>query len=304
MNSINKNFIKRGKYQQKGINSKSQCLTCERKCIISEGKVGYCGTRLNFRGEIFTLVYGCIPAQSCNPIEKKPLYRFHPGTTAFTVGTYGCNFDCFWCQNWNLSHPSPSTLHLIKNCHTYLSPEDLVKKALEKGCQGTSISFNEPTLLFEYSLAVFKIAKQHGLYNTYVSNGYMTEQVLTDLIDQGLDAINIDVKGSPEMVNKYCGADMEKVWRNARILVEKGVHVEITTLLIENLNTDVTSIKTISKCIKEELGASTPYHLSRSFPRYKSEEYGFIKPTPLNLMHRALLLAKSEGLEWVYLGNV
>ena len=302
--SLDKRFIRKGKYQKK-INKKvSQCLTCERKCKISEGQIGHCGTRINYEGKIYTIVYGCIPAKSCNPIEKKPLYEFHPGTTAFTVGTYGCNFDCFWCQNWHLSHPNPSPLEKVKSSNDYLSPENLIKKAIEYNCEGTSISFNEPTLLFEYSLEVFDLAKKNGLYNTYVSNGYMTKKVLKDLIDHGLDAINIDIKGDSKMVRKYCGADVEKVWRNAKLFIDNDVHVEITTLLIEDLNTDVEIITNIATRVKEELGPSIPLHLTRAFPRYKSKKYGFTEPTPLKYLHRALFIAKKQGLESIYLGNI
>jgi len=302
--SINKKFIRKGKYHKKVNKQVSQCLTCERKCKIKEGEIGHCGTRVNFEGDIYTIVYGCIPAESCNPIEKKPLYNFHPGTTAFTVGTYGCNFDCFWCQNWSLSHPKSSPLEYVKRSTDYLSPENLIKKAIKNNCEGTSISFNEPTLLFEYSLDVFDLAKENGLYNTYVSNGYMTKKVLKDLIDHGLDAINIDIKGDSKMVRKYCGADVEKVWRNAKLFIDKDVHVEITTLLIENLNTDVEIIKNIATRVKEELGPSIPLHLTRAFPRYESKKYGFTETTPLKYLHRALLIAKKQGLESIYLGNI
>jgi pyruvate formate lyase activating enzyme len=302
--SINEDFVRKGKYQKYINNKLSQCLTCERKCKIREGEVGHCGTRLNFEGEIYTIVYGCIPSRSVNPIELKPLYHFHPGTKAFTVGTFGCNFDCFWCQNWHLSHPQPSVLHKIKTSHEYLSPEKFIEKALERNCEGISISFNEPTLLFEYSLDVFNLAHQNNLYNTYVSNGYMTKNVLTDLIEHGLDAINIDIKGDSAMVKKYCGTDVEKVWRNARLFIENDIHVEITTLLIEGFNSSVETIKAIVNRVKEELGTSIPLHLTRAFPRYRSKKYGFTEDTSLKMMHRALLIAKSQGLENVYLGNV
>ncbi len=302
--SIDKRFIRKGKYQKKCNKKVSQCLTCERKCKIKEGEIGHCGTRINYEGDIYTIVYGCIPAESCNPIEKKPLYTFHPGTTAFTVGTYGCNFDCFWCQNWHLSHPNPSTIEQVKKSKDYLSPENLIRKAIRNNCEGTSISFNEPTLLFEYSLDVFDLAKKNDLYNTYVSNGYMTKKVINDLIEHGLDAINIDIKGDSEMVRNYCGTDVEKVWRNAKCFIENDVHVEITTLLIKDLNTDVEIIANIANRIKEQLGASIPLHLTRAFPRYKSKNHGFTEPTPLKYLYRALLIAKKEGLETVYLGNI
>ncbi|MFX1259729.1 MAG: radical SAM protein, partial [Promethearchaeota archaeon] len=211
MNILELPFVKIVKYQKIINENIIQCLTCERKCKIAKGKTGFCQTRMNINGKIYTIVYGCICALSNNPIEKKPLYHFHPGTYAITVGTYGCNFSCPWCQNHHISHPNESILEKIKKEKEYISPERLIKLAIKNRSKGTSISFNEPTLLFEYSLDVFKLAKQKGLYNTYVSNGYMTVEVLRDLSENGLDAINIDIKGDADMVQKYCGTDIEKV---------------------------------------------------------------------------------------------
>jgi pyruvate formate lyase activating enzyme len=304
MESINPNFLKESKYQQKIGDNLVQCLTCERKCKIVKGKTGFCQTRMNIDGIIFTLVYGCIPALSNNPIEKKPLFHFHPGTYAITVGTYGCNFNCPWCQNHHISHPSRPVLEKIRNEKEYLSPERVIDLALKNHSKGTSISFNEPTLLFEYSLDVFKLAKQKGLYNTYVSNGYMTAEVLRDLAENGLDAINIDIKGDADMVQKYCGTDVEKVWRNAKEAKKLGIHVEITTLLIQNLNTDQNTIKNIAERIHEELGEDTPFHITRSFPHYKSHEYGIIEPTSIKFLEKSYEIANHEGLNFVYLGNL
>ncbi|MFX0177624.1 MAG: radical SAM protein, partial [Candidatus Hodarchaeota archaeon] len=182
-------------------------------------------------------------------------------------------------------------------------PEKLIEIAIRNRCQGTSISFNEPTLLFEYSLEVFKLAKEKALYNTYVSNGYMTELVLRELVKCGLDAINIDIKGDNEMVKRYCGADVEKVWRNAKLFKDLGVHVEITTLLIEDYNTDDKVIKEISERICKDLGKDTPYHLSRFFPHYKSHEYKLFDPTPKELLYKAFEIA-NESLDYVYIGNL
>jgi len=175
---------------------------------------------------------------------------------------------------------------------------------LKNNCQGTSISFNEPTLLFEYSLDVFELAKKQGLYNTYVSNGYMTEEVLRELAKNGLDAINIDIKGRSEMVKKYCGIDVENVWRNAKLAKDLGIHVEITTLLIEQLNSSEEIIKNLSERIVQDLGEFTPYHLSRFFPQYKSNNYGFNHPTPLKSLYDAYETGKNAGLKYIYLGNI
>jgi len=304
MDSINPQFLQTAQYQKKINNNLSQCLTCERKCEIPKGKSGYCKTRINKDGKIYTIIYGLIPALSVNPIEKKPLYHFHPGSTALTVGTYGCNFACFWCQNYHLSKTDPQKVYQFSTSNEYISPKRLIEIALKRKCEGTSISFNEPTLLFEYSLEVFKLARQNGLYNTYVTNGYMTEEVLRELVEAGLDAMNIDIKGGTEMVEKYCGINIEKVWRNAKLAKDSGVHVEITTLLIPDLNSDEEVIRDISKRIKDDLGLYTPFHISRFFPHYNSHDYGLKEPTQIEFLYKAHKIAKEEGLKHVYLGNL
>ncbi|MFX1240729.1 MAG: AmmeMemoRadiSam system radical SAM enzyme [Promethearchaeota archaeon] len=304
MDFIDPKFQKIAKYQKRVSENTSQCLTCERRCKISEGNSGFCRTRINYNGKIYSIVYGLIPALSFNPIEKKPLYHFYPGSTTITIGTYGCNFDCFWCQNYHLSKTNPLKSHKISSSEIFLSPKNLIEIALKRECQGTSISFNEPTLLFEYSLEVFKVAKENDLYNTYVTNGYMTKNVLTDLIDAGLNAMNIDIKGDFNMVQKYCGANVEFVWRNAKLAKELGVHIEITTLLIQGFNSKNENVRQIAQRIYDELGELTPYHISRFFPHYKSSDYELIEPTPIESLYNAYNTAKDVGLKYVYLGNM
>ena len=301
---MNSKFLKKARYQKKIDEKFSQCLTCERRCKIEIGKTGFCNTRINKDGEIFTIIYGLIPALSFNPIEKKPLYHFYPGSNAITVGTYGCNFSCFWCQNYHLSKTNPLRASQFATSEESISPKELIEIALKKKCQGTSISFNEPTLLFEYALEVFKLAKQHGLYNTYVTNGYMTEEVLRDLVEAGLDAMNIDIKGDSEMVQKYCGTDVRKVWRNVKLAKDLGVHIEITTLLIQDFNSKDEVIRDIANKILTELGEFTPYHISRFFPHYNAKDFGLNEPTPLNLLYNAYDIAKNVGLKYIYLGNL
>jgi len=301
---MNSKFIKKAKYQRKIDENYSQCLTCERRCKIGNGKTGICNTRINKDGEIYTIVYGLIPAISFNPIEKKPLYHFYPGSIALTVGTYGCNFNCFWCQNHHLSKTNPAKAIQFATVEEFLSPKNLIEIALKRKCRGISISFNEPTLLFEYSLEVFKLAKNNGLYNTYVTNGYMTEDVLRDLVGAGLNAMNIDIKGDSDMVHKHCGTDVDIVWRNAKLAKELGVHVEITTLIIQELNSMKSVIQKITERIFKELGEFTPYHLSRFFPHYESYKYGLNEPTPLVFLYNAYDIAKDVGLKHVYIGNL
>lgn len=272
-----------------------RCLTCERRCVLREGQRGWCGTRINRNGRLYTIIYGMVSSLSANPIEKKPLYHFHPGSVALTAGSFGCNFDCPWCQNWEISKSAPDPL-----LARFYSPQDFVREALRRRCQGTSISFNEPTLSLEWSLEVFRLARQKGLYNTYVTNGYMTPQALELLIEAGLDAMNVDVKGSPQAVRRYCKADVERVWRNCITAKEAGVHVEVTTLVIPTVNDDEATLRSIAARIRQDLGPETPWHVTGYYPAYHFNA----PPTPVSLLEKARRIGQDEGLDFVYIGNV
>ena len=282
---------------QEGLpDGKVRCLTCERRCALAPGEKGFCRTRVNREGKIHTLVYGLISSLSANPIEKKPLFHFFPGSLALTAGTWRCNFACPWCQNWEISKRDPEEGY----GHGYIVPEEFVALADRYHCQGTSISFNEPTLFLEWALDVFRLARKEGLYNTFVTNGYMTEEALEALVEAGLDAANVDIKGEREAVRRYCGADVEVVWRNCRLFVEQGVHLEVTTLVIPGVNDSERTLRGIAKRIYAELGPEVPWHLTRYFPAYEFQA----PPTPVSTLERAHALAKEVGLAFVYLGNV
>ncbi|MFX1449214.1 MAG: AmmeMemoRadiSam system radical SAM enzyme [Promethearchaeota archaeon] len=274
---------------------KIRCLTCEHNCLLKINQLGRCKTRKNIDETLFTLIYGDISSISLNPIEKKPFFHFFPNSYALTIGSYSCNFNCPWCQNYDISKREP----MPEACN-YISPEKLVKLALDRKAQGLSYSFNEPTLLLEHSLEAFPIAKKQGLYNNYVTNGYMTLEALKLLIESGLDAMNIDIKGSQQVVQKYCGANVEKIYRNAKFAKEKGVHIEITTLVIPEINDSEEILRTIASRIKKDLGEETPWHVTRYYPQYK-----FTKPpTPIKTLEKARNIGLAEGLLYTYLGNV
>ncbi len=284
----------------KKIDDKVRCNTCERLCEISLNELGFCKTRKNIGGKLYTLEYGDISSFSANPIEKKPFFHFHPGSCAFTIGSWGCNFSCPWCQNYDISKSTPD----LSRCN-HVSPENFIKLMKEERCQGTSISFNEPTLLFEYSLDVFDLAKKEGYYNTYVTNGYMTSEVLRSLVEHGLDAANFDMKGDEEVVRKYCGTDVEKVWRNIVEAKRLGVHVEITTLVIPDINDDEECLRSIARRIRREAGKDTPWHITQYYPAYKALDIGlYPNRTPVETLEKAWQLGKEEGLSYVYAGNV
>jgi pyruvate formate lyase activating enzyme len=275
-----------------------QCCVCERRCRLRQGQRGFCGTRQHLDGRLYTLEYASISSISANPIEKKPLFHFYPGSRALTVGSWSCNFACPWCQNYEIS-----------KCRDFARGERVTPQAFmalmrSHACEGTSISFNEPTLLLEYALEVFHLARGEGYYNTFVTNGYMTGEALALLAEAGLDAMNIDIKGDRRAVGRYCGADVEKVWRNARGARERGIHVEITTLVIPGVNDGEGCLRGIAARIREELGADSPWHVTRYVPAYKFRDRMFVPPTSVGALEAAREIGMAEGLHYVYLGNV
>jgi pyruvate formate lyase activating enzyme len=287
-------FVHESLLQEK-LNGKIRCNVCERRCAIVPGGLGWCRTRENRGEKLVTLIYGAVSSLAVNPIEKKPFYHFYPGSLTLTAGSWSCNFGCPWCQNWDISKTPPS------GQGQYIPPGQFVDETERHGCQGTSISFNEPTLSVEWSLEVFRLARQRGLYNTYVTNGYMTPEALSLLMDAGLDAMNVDVKGDPVAVKKYCkGIDADKVWAACKLARSRGVHIEITTLVIPGVNDADTTLLGIAQRMAADLGADVPWHVSAYRPAYQ-----FIAPpTPVRTLERAWQIGKDAGLESVYTGNV
>lgn len=212
-----------------------------------------------------------------------------------TFSTWSCNFTCPWCQNWTLSKfkPDPSKAN-------YISPEDMVNLAIKNHCQGISVSFTEPTLLFEYSLDVFPLALRAGLYTNYVSNGYMTVEALKMLHSSGLQSIKIDVKGGSEAVRRFCGADVSIVWRNAELAKNMGMHVEIVNLVIPTVNDDESTLREVIENHVRRLGVDVPIHFTAYYPAYKFRA----PPTPVEKLEEAYKLAKSYGIKYPYIGNV
>ncbi len=278
---------------QEPVGAKVRCLTCERRCLLRPGDLGWCRTRRNDHGQLVTLTYGAISSLSANPIEKKPLYHFFPASVALTAGSWSCDFDCPWCQNWDISKHAPPEHPRVT------SAEEFVDLARRLGCQGTSISFNEPILSLEWSLDVLRLARGRGLYNTLVTNGYMTAEALALLVEAGLHAANVDLKGSSEAVRQYCGTDVEIVWRNMRLMREQGVWLEVTTLIIPTVNDDETALQTIARRIAADLGPGVPWHVNAYYPAYRFQA----PPTPLRSLERAWRIGNEQGLAYVYIGN-
>jgi pyruvate formate lyase activating enzyme len=243
---------------------------------------------------LVTLIYGSVSSLAANPIEKKSFYHFYPGTKALTAGSWSCNFGCPWCQNWDISKSPPPAKG------DYVSPQRFIDLVPKNGCQGTSISFNEPTLSLDWSIDVFRLAKQRGFYNTYVTNGYMTPEALALAIESGLEAMNVDIKGDAASVKKFCRmVDVDQVWAAATLARSRRVHIEITTLVIPTVNDSEPVLRGIAERIAGDLGREVPWHVSSYYPAYQ-----FTAPaTPVATLGRAWEIGKEAGLEFVYTGN-
>ena len=275
---------------------KVRCGLCERRCLISLNEKGFCKTRVNIEGKLYTLVYGDLSALESRPIEIKPFFHYWPGSTALTFSTWSCNFDCIWCQNHRRSKTKPDPAK--SSCYL---PEKIVETALHGNNNGLCVSFQEPTILTDWAVTVFKIGHEKGLYCCYVSNGYMTLEALRLLKESGMDGLKIDIKGDAETYKKYCGgADVEKVWRNAREAKNLGLHMEIVNLVVTDVNDDMDCLRWVIEKHLEEVGSETPLHFTRYYPAYKFNN----PPTRVETLERAYELAKKAGVLYPYLGNV
>ena len=266
------------------------CNLCPHKCFLKNGQTGICGVRFNENGILFTKNYGDISSISMDPIEKKPLYHFSPGTEILSVGTWGCNLKCKFCQNWEISQEKPA----IK----VVTPDQLVQIALSRGSKGIAYTYSEPIVWYEFVLDTSRIAHKKGLYNVLVTNGYIEIEPLKLLL-QNIDAMNIDLKGfNSEFYKKECLGDYESVLKVIKFAYDYGVHVEVTTLVIPGKNDNeeelVREFEALSKISKD-----IPLHLTRYFPAYKFD----IPPTPVDELKKLYLLAK-EFLNFVYIGNI
>lgn len=278
-----------------------RCGICERRCRIPEGERGFCGARQNIGGRLHTLTYGDLSSISLNPIEKKPMFHYWPGSRALSAGSWGCNLRCIYCQNHTLSmaDADPSRAR-------YLSPEGFVGLALNRGSQGLSFTFNEASCtLLEYMIDCFRLARSRGLYCNLNTNGYMTPEELEALIASGLDSMCIDIKGDEAFYRHLCnGADPEAVWRNAAEAKRRGLHIEVVNLVIPGANDAEGCVEEIITRTRDEVGRDTPLHFSRFYPAYRSREYGLTRVTPVERLEQARARALEEGLDYVYVGNV
>ncbi len=279
-------------------NSKVQCLACHHKCVIEMNACGKCGVRINENGILFSKAYALTPGLNLDPIEKKPLFHFQPGTLSLSVGAYGCNFSCAFCQNYILSQSVKEPDFKLPKIH--LPPEDIIKQALDYECPSISYTYSEPTVWAEYTLDTIKLARKHGIKSVYVSNGFMSDELLVELAPV-LDAANIDLKSfSNDFYLKYTGARLDPVLDNIKKLHDSGVWVEITTLVIPGLNDSPEELREIAEFIAG-IDSKIPWHISRFFPMYKMLDR---EPTSVETLIDAYEIGKTKGLNNVYLGNV
>jgi len=291
-------MIKECVLYKKEKNKDVRCLACAHKCIIEKDGFGTCRVRKNVSGKLMLLVYGKLASIGVDPIEKKPLYHFYPGTYAFSLGTVGCNFKCIWCQNFDISQASKEEGD-YKILGKEMSPENVVDEALDAGCKSIAYTYNEPTIFVEFVKDCAVIAHKKGLKNVLVTNGYFSKESF-DYIKNYIDAVNIDLKSFDESTySVYCGGKLKVVLDNIKNFYKKGIWVEITTLLVPGINDSSEELEKIAKFISS-VDKNIPWHVSRFFPKYKMNG----KPvTHIEDLERAYKIGK-KYLNDVHIGNV
>ncbi len=296
-------------------NKKVKCNVCANECIVNSGNLGICRTRKNFDGEFYTLIYGSlISSGSLDPIEKKPLYNFWPGAVAYSIASIGCSFRCKNCQNWSISQANPSDngkngfykLEGLENRRMSLiemSPEELVENVIESGAKTLAYTYNEPLIWHEYILDTVPLLKKEGIKTILVTNGYSTPSASKELIEVGVDAANIDIKAMSDSFYKtICGVkSVQPVLDTAKRFKAGGIHVEITNLIIPDLNDSNDDLKSLATWVKVNLGENTPLHFSAYHPDFQMPSD---KQTPYETLDNAYNIAKKVGLFYVYIGNI
>ena len=273
-----------------------KCNLCARRCTIRDGGVGFCLVRKNEEGKLYSLVYAKACSACVDPINKKPLAHFHPGSLVMSIATVGCNFRCRFCDNWIISQE--------KEIRGYdFPPEQVLKATKENGCQGISYTYTEPTIFFEYAYDTATLAHKGGLFNTFVTNGYMTTEAVRTIAPV-LDAATVDFKGGgdPEFYKEFSSVpSVEPIYDSLKEMKKQGIHVEITNLVVPKIGDNLEIIRKLAIWVKDNLGKDTPFHLLRFHPNYRLTE---IPSTSLQTLEKACNLSREVGLNYVYIGNV
>ncbi|WP_292367547.1 AmmeMemoRadiSam system radical SAM enzyme [Methanoregula sp. UBA64] len=277
-------------------NNAVQCTLCSHRCRIADGKHGICGVRQNTHGTLYATTYGLVSAEAVDPIEKKPLYHFLPGTLTYSLGGIGCNFTCRHCQNWQISQADRQSARLVS-----ISPEEGVSRAAASGCASISWTYNEPTIWHEYPLDMGMLARSRGLGTCYVTNGYITEEALRELAPM-LSAFRVDLKAfTDDFYRKICGAHLQPVLDAVVLARELGMHIETVTLVIPGENDSMEEQEALIRWVIENLGPETPMHFSAFHPDFRMTDRG---GTPAALIEKICTRAKELGLQFPYAGNV
>ncbi|MCK9275760.1 MAG: AmmeMemoRadiSam system radical SAM enzyme [Syntrophales bacterium] len=290
--------LREAMFYEKTSKGNLHCFLCSHHCRIPESQFGICSVRQNLEGKLITHSYGKVISAGVDPIEKKPLYHFFPGSLSYSIATAGCNFKCDFCQNWQISQITKEN-SLDRMFHE-MPPEKVVENAKEGHCQSISYTYTEPTIFFEYAFDISRIAKKSGLYNVFVTNGFMTPEAL-QTIRPYLDAANVDLKAFNEnFYKKVCHGHLKPVLDSIRLMKELGIWVEITTLIIPGENDSEDEMRSIARFIAET-DSSIPWHISRFHPDY---HYMDRETTSVLTLDRASTIGKEEGLNFIYIGNV
>jgi pyruvate formate lyase activating enzyme len=272
------------------------CRLCPRKCTLKPGQTGYCRVRRNVDGKLKSLVYGQVCALNVDPVEKKPLYHFLPGTRTLSLATAGCSMRCLFCQNWSISQAEPDDVEA-----SYMTPDEMVRLALEDSCPSISYTYSEPAVFYEYMFDISRKARSKGIRNIMVTSGHIDQEPL-DSLCRYLDAVNLDLKGfSNEVYLKMANTRLSPILDALKIVKKNGVWLEVGYLVIPTVNDDSTEISRMTDWVAKELGRDVPLHFLRFFPQHKLSN---LPPTPLSAMEMACRIAKRSKLDFVYLGNV
>lgn len=284
------------RYYQQLEDGTVECQLCPHHCRIANGKTGRCRSRRNHDGVLISEVYAKPCALAIDPIEKKPLYHFHPGTTCLSIACTGCNFRCLNCQNHDISQASPEEV-----AHDNLMPEQVVSLCMKHHCPSIAYTYTEPLTYIEYVIDTARLAHEKGLWNILVTAGYVCQEPLSDLLPY-LDAANIDLKSfSDDIYQRISGGRLSVVLDTILAMKKAGVWIELTNLVIPGINDDMDMIRRMCRWMVDNGMEETPLHFSRFFPRYRMQE---VPPTPVKTLHAAREIALDEGLRHVYLGNV
>lgn len=272
-----------------------RCTICPKKCVIKPGERGFCGTKENRDGTVISLTYGLLSAIAVDPIEKKPLSHFHPGSRSLSISSVGCSFTCPWCQNWHLSTAKVGEQQL-----KYVPPEDVVAMAQRQNCTSIAYTYNEPLINLNYVEDVSRLAKKEGIKNVLVTNGYVSINAL-DRVVELIDAANVDWKAfNDDFYRRHCGADLKSVLDASVYLKNKGAHVEVTYLIIPDSNDSEADIRHMTNYLVDNLDADTPLHLSRFYPHYR---FSHVPMTPIDTLVKAREIAIKAGVRYVFIGN-